>query len=104
MAAALRAARGGTRPSSQTPRQLFESGDGRNVRADQLRLLLIDGSLPPITVSVLKMGEGGARSDRIHFVVTVVVKRQMDERVIAEAQHDVTHGVRLGLGKLRKDP
>jgi hypothetical protein len=69
--------------------------------------LLVHGALAAIGVVVLKMSEGRRRGDRVHVLVTMVVKRDVQEGVVGQAHDEVADVFGLGgsqLGKHGLDP
>ena len=80
------------------------SGDGRDVGPDQLGLLLVDAAVAARGVIVAEVLECGKPGDGVGIVVAVTVEREMHERVVGEAQHDVADVGGLGLGELGEHP
>ena len=82
-------------------------GDHGHVCADERRALLVNRALTAISVTVLEVRKGGRRRDRIDVILTVVVKRHVNERVVCEPEHEVADivGLRLlQLGEHAFDP
>ncbi len=61
----------------------------------ETRGLLTDRSVTSAFVPVLEVGERCGRCDGVGLVITVVVKRDVKERVVGETKHDVADVVRL---------
>jgi hypothetical protein len=61
--------------------------DYRHIGPDELCSLLVDCTFAPIGMTVLKVCKSGCRGDRIAFVVAVIVKRNVYERVVGEPEN-----------------
>jgi hypothetical protein len=70
--------------------QAGNSGNLRDVGADQLGGLLVDVTLATLAVVLLEMGEGRSRRDWVHVAVPMIVKRDVHEGVIGQSKDNVT--------------
>src|SRR5206468_5162552 len=76
--------------------------DDRHIGPDELCALLVDRTLPPLGMTVLKVCKGGCRRDRIAFVVRVIVKRHMYERIVGEPENEIADILRPRCRQFRK--
>ena len=67
--------------------------DFSDVGADEGGRLLVNVALASIAVVLLEMGEGLRRRNRIDVGVTVVVKGNVDKRIVRQTKDDVAHVV-----------
>ena len=81
-------------------RELADFGD---VRADERCGLLIHRTITSTLVIGLEMSERRCRRNRVGFILSVVVKRHVKERIVRKAQNDVTHVVRLRVIQFLED-
>ena len=76
--------------------------DDRHIGPDELCALLVDRTLPPIGMTVLKVCKGGCRRDRIAFVVGVIVKRHVHERIVCKPENEIADILRSRCRQFRK--
>src|SRR5689334_14846895 len=69
------------------------SGDGGDVGAYELGCLLIDAPLSTLAVAVLEVGESSRCCYRIHLVVAVVMKGNVNKRIIGQTENEIAHVV-----------